>query len=193
MKKTNLEQSEVKALVVMNGIGVFKDGKLKGWLEGSEARGAVWVQNKLRETSINIFTEKDKKAIAINIILSKTKIKVDVQDGVPVFHVTIQEEGKVDETQGFVDFSKRKEIVKLEELLEEETKAEVVDALKAAQRMKSDIFKFGIELKRTQPEVWSKVSGNWDTLFASGKLDVKVESYILSTGMRLKPYLSNKE
>ncbi|MCL6602472.1 MAG: Ger(x)C family spore germination protein [Paenibacillus sp.] len=193
MKKTNLEQSEVKASVEMNGIGVFKDGKLQGWIEGAEARGAVWVQNKLKETSVNINTEKDKKAIAINIVLSKTRIKVDLQDGVPVFHIFIKEEGKVDETQGFVDFSKREEIVKLEKMLEEKTKAEVIEALKATQRMKSDIFKFGMEMKRTQPEAWAKVSGNWHDIFALGKLDVQVEAYILSTGMRLKPYVLEKE
>ena len=190
MKKTNLEQSEVKAHVIMSGLGVFKDGKLKGWMDGPEARGAVWIQNKLKETSVDIDTDKEKKAIAINIILSKAKIKVDVKDGTPVFHVIVQEEGKVDETQGFADFSKREEIMKLEEKLEEKTKAEVIASFQAAQKMNSDIFGFGTELMRTHPKEWEKVADHWDRLFASGKLDVKVESYILSTGMRLKPYLS---
>ena len=151
MKKTNLEQTQVKAQIVLTGLGVFKDGKLKGWMEGEEARGAVWVQNKLKESSVNIDANDDHKAIAINVILSKTKIKTDFEGEVPVLHVSIQEEGKVDETQGFVDLSKRKEIAKLEDKLEAVTKAEALESLKAAQRMKSDIFNFGNELKRTHP------------------------------------------
>jgi spore germination protein KC len=188
MNKSNLEQSEVKSLVLMSGLGFFEDGKLKGWVEGAEARGALWIQNKIKETSININTEEN-KAVAINLILSKTKIKADVQQGVPVLHVSIKEEGNVIETQGYVDLSKREEIMKLETKLEEKTEAEVIEAFEAAKRLNCDVFRFADELKRTHPKEWEKVGKNWDKLFAQAKLDVQVEAYILSTGMRLKPYL----
>lgn len=190
--KANLEQTEVKSIISMNGLGIFKDGKLKYWMDGSEARGTLWVQNKIVETSVNIDSDEG-KAIGINIILSKTQIKVEMREGVPVFHVYIKEEGHVNETKGFVNFSKREELVKLERELAKKTKDEVMQSLQVAQTMKSDIYNFGTELKRTNPKEWDTVKKDWDTLFAKGELDVHVEAFIRSTGMRINPYMPNKE
>jgi spore germination protein KC len=191
-KKTNLEETELETFITMSGLAIFKDGKLKYWMDGSEARGTLWVQNKLEETSINIDSD-DEEAIAVNIMFSKTKIKVDIVDGLPVFHVNIKEEGSVNELKSIVDLSNREEMLKLEKELAKKTKAEVMKSLQTAQRMKSDIFNFGNELKRTNPKVWETVQKDWDTLFAKGELDVHVEAYIRSTGMRIKSYLSNTE
>lgn len=191
-KKANLEQTEVKSIISMNGLGIFKDGKLKYWMDGSEARGTLWVQNKIDETSVNIDSD-DGKAIAINIILSKTQIKVEMREGVPVFHVYIKEEGHVNETKGFVNLSKREELVKLERELAKKTKDEVMQSLQVAQTMKSDIYNFGTELKRTNPKAWDTVKEDWNTLFTKGELDVHVEAFIRSTGMLINPYMPNKE
>ena len=193
MKKTNLEQTEVKTLITMSELAVFKDGKLKYWMDGPQSRGTLWVQNKLEETSINIDSYDKKEAVAVNILLSKTQIKVDVVDGVPVFRVYIREEGSINETKEFFDLSKGEEIKKLQVGLAKKTKDDVMQSLKVAQSMKCDIFNFGNELKRTNPKVWETVKEDWDNLFAKGELDVRVEAYIRSTGMTSQPYKSNPE
>ncbi|MGQ4681525.1 Ger(x)C family spore germination protein [Paenibacillus polymyxa] len=192
-KKASLEQTEVKAILSINGLGVFKKGKLTAWLEGSEAKGTLWVQNKIDQTIVNIDTENMEASVAVHINYSKTDINVELQGGIPVFHVHIQEEGKVNETRGFVDFSSADEIMKLEEQLAEHTKEEVIQSIQAAQRLKSDIFGFGNELKRLRPKEWEAVKEQWDSLFAQGKLDIRVEAYIRGTGMRLKPYMNKDQ
>lgn len=189
MKKSSLEQSEQQAATVMSGLGVLKKGKLINWLEGPEARGTQWILNRIEETNINISSRDSRKDIAVNIFFSKTKTRVDLRDGIPVFHIHIREEGIIYETGSFVDLSKKEELQKLEKELEEQTRAEVKLAVQNAQKLKADIFKFGNELKRTKPEDWKTVEENWDEFFARGELDLQVEAYIRSTGMRLKPYI----
>lgn len=189
----NVEQTKVKALLLMSGLGVFKDGKLQQWMEGSEARGTLWIQNEIQEASVDVNYGKEKEVITVNVILSKTDVKVEIKDGVPVIHLHIEEEGSVNETKVYVDFSKREEILQVEKGLEEKTKAEVIEAFKAAQRMKSDIFNFAGELKRTKPKQWEQVAKEWDSLFATAKLDVSVTAYIRTTGMRINPYISEKK
>lgn len=190
-KKTNLEQTKVETLITMSGLALFKDGKLKYWMDGSEARGTLWVQNKLKETNVNVDSDDEKETIAVNIILSKTNIKVEMRDGLPIFHVYIKEEGHVSETKGFVNFGNREELVEWERLLANTTKDEVMQSLQTAQKMKSDIFNFGTELQRTNPKEWEAVKKEWETLFANGELDVHVEAFIRNTGMRLNPYITN--
>ncbi|MRN53474.1 Ger(x)C family spore germination protein [Paenibacillus monticola] len=192
-KKSHLEQSQVEAVISLSGLAVFKEGKLKGWLDGPEARGTMWVQNKLEQTSINIDSEKEQDSIAVIINHSKTKVKVNLREGVPVFHIYIKEEGSINEIKDFVDISQRKELYKLEKEIALKTKGEVVKSLQVAQSMECDIFNFGNELKRTDPKAWKTVKKNWVSLFAKGELDVHVEAYIRSTGMRSKPYQQNEE
>ncbi|GGF65160.1 hypothetical protein GCM10010912_07730 [Paenibacillus albidus] len=192
-KKANLEQTEVKAIPAISGLGVFKKGKLVTWLEGSEAKGVLWVQNKIDQTTVNIDTEGSEASVAVDINYSKTAINVELREGVPVFHVHIQEEGKISETRGFMDLSNGDEIAKLEEQLAKQTKEAAIRSIQAAQRLESDIFDFGNELKRLRPKEWEAVKEDWSSLFAQGKLDVRVEAHIRGTGMRLKPYLQNKD
>jgi spore germination protein KC len=190
MKKSSLEQSETKAGTIMSGLGVFKDDKLIYWMDGPAARGTQWVLNKVIETNIDIASDDKEEDTAVNVFYSKTSVKVEVKNGIPVFHLHIREEGIVNETGSYVDLSLKEEIVKLEAKLEEKTKAEVELAIRTAQASKTDIFGFGNELKRTDPAVWEKVGKEWSTAFAQGELDIQVEAYIRSTGMRLKPYMA---
>ncbi|AIQ59622.1 Ger(x)C family spore germination protein [Paenibacillus borealis] len=190
MKKSNLEQTVSQAGTVMHGLGAFREGKLVYWMNDSEARGTEWLLNRIEETILNIDSEDKKDSVAVNIVYSRTKVKIDIQDGLPVFHVSISEEGIVNETDGYSDLSKREEIVKLEQELQKQTGNEVKQALQMAQQMESDIFNFGNELKRSDPKGWAQLDKNWGHIFAQGKLDLHVEAYIRSTGMSLKPYHS---
>ena len=192
-KISNLEQTEVKTLLSISGLGVFKKGKLIAWLEGSEAKGAVWVQNKIVQTTVNVNAEDSEALVAVDINLSQTDINVELQDGVPIFHVHIQVEGKINEIRGFVDLSNGDEIEKLEMQLGKQTKEAVIQAIQVAQQLESDIFDFGNELKRIHPKEWKTVKEDWGSLFAIGKLDVRVEAFIRGTGMRLKPYLQSED
>lgn len=192
-KKSSLEQSDPMVGSLMSGLGVFKEEKLIGWLNGPESRGTQWMLNKINETNVNVDSPDTEEDIAVNIFYSKTGVKVELKDGKPVFHVRIREEGIINETGGFVDLSKEEEMEALEQSVEEKTAAEVRLAFEAAQNMKSDIFNFGNELKRIHPEQWEKVKQDWSSVFAEGELDLQVEAFIRSTGMRLKPYIPAKK
>lgn len=167
-KKSGMEQTIVKALVTMSGIGVFKNGILQGWLDDSVARGALWVQNEINETSINVDSRDIKDSIAVNINQSKTKIKIELHDKQAILHVDVVEEGGINEAQSYIDMSKKEEIENLEVELAQETKREIIQALQAAQEMKCDIFNFANELKRTNPKAWDLVKDDWESVFAEG-------------------------
>ncbi|MBP2110942.1 Ger(x)C family spore germination protein [Paenibacillus silagei] len=188
-KKSNLEGSETLTETVMSGLGVFRQGKLIYWMKDSEARGTEWLLNQIEETVLDIDADDKKESVAVNIIYSRTEVKTTIENGLPVFHVTIAEEGSVNETDSFVDLSKREDIMKLEQELEKKTRAEVMQAFHKGQQLESDIFNFGNELKRTNPQEWAALDGDWGRIFAEGKLDLKIKAYIRSTGMSLKPYI----
>lgn len=186
-KKSGLEETKVKALISMSGLGVFKKGVLLGWLDGAKARGTLWIQNKLKETIINVDSDQLKDSIAISILHSKTNIKADLHNGKATLYVDVKESGEINEARSFVELSKREVIDQLQKEAAQQTKKEITEALQAAQSMKCDIFEFGNELKRTNPKAWDSVKDDWESVFAQADLDVSVEAFIRNVGMRLNP------
>ncbi|MEC0170426.1 Ger(x)C family spore germination protein [Paenibacillus graminis] len=186
-KKASLEQTKAETSILISGQAVFKKGKLENWIDGPEARGTQWILDKIVETNMNIDSGDQAKAVAVNVVYSNTKIKVEMRDGLPVFQVYISEEGNLNETESAVDLSKNQEIKKLETEMEKLTKKEVREAFQAAQRLECDYFNFANEFKRVNPAEWKKVEKDWNQIFAKGTLDVQVQAYIRATGMRLTP------
>ncbi|HEY0827189.1 MAG TPA: Ger(x)C family spore germination C-terminal domain-containing protein, partial [Bacilli bacterium] len=192
-KKSNIEQTALPAEVNIKGIALFKDGKLKRWLDGHEARGTLWIRNKMKSTIIDLDCKDKKGAIGVEIIRSHTKVNAEVLAGKPVIHIHIKEEGNVNEVKCSKDLSKAEEITKLEEEWVKETKKEVLQAVKAVQKEKSDIFGFGEAVNRANPKAWKEMKKDWSQTFSEIKIEVKVDAFIRHTGMRLKPFISELE
>jgi spore germination protein KC len=187
--KSNLEQTKLPSYFKIEGVALFKDQKLVKWLDGQEARGTLWIQNKMKGTVVNIACMDKKEGTSVELVRSQTKVKIDIDNGRPIFRISIDEEGVVNEVHCPIDLSKRKELIKIQKQWAEVTKKEVMEAVMVAQGKKSDIFGFGEEIRRTNPKVWKEMKGKWPEMFAEGKIEVQVEAYIRRTGMRKKPDL----
>jgi spore germination protein KC len=192
-KKSNVEQTTLPAEVDINGIALFKEGKLKRWLDGHEARGTLWIRNEMKSTVVDLGCKDKKNAIGILTIRSHTDINAKVQDRKPVIQIHIKEEGNVSEVNCPIDLSKAEEITKLEDEWVTETKKEVMEAMKAAQSEKSDIFGFGEAVNRANQKAWKTMKKDWSQTFAESKVEVKVDAIIRRSGMRLEPYISKLE
>lgn len=190
-KISNLQYAEPRTKLDVSGMAVLKKGKLVGWLNGNDARGVTWVNNKLKSTIMDLDC-KQKGKIGIETYHSATKIKAEVKDRRPIIHIMIRQTGKVGEAECPIDLTKTSEVRKLEQQWEEETKLEVEDAVKAVQRMDTDILGFGKAFERDQPKAWKKMEKKWEDIFPKIKTEVAVETTILRTGMRTKSALTSE-
>ncbi|MFC5650326.1 Ger(x)C family spore germination protein [Paenibacillus solisilvae] len=188
--KANLEHTSLPAVIKIEGIALFKGKKLNKWLDGEEARGTLWVQNKMKRTAVNIACKDIVEGTAVELIRSRTKVKVNMKDGHPVFRIRIDEAGVVNEVQCSIDLNKREEITNLQKQWAKETEEEVMKAVKVAQSRKSDIFGFGDAVRRSYPKLWKEIERKekWPEMFAESKVEVEVKAFIRRTGMRGRPY-----
>lgn len=193
MGKSNVEQTDPAAEVIIQGMAIFKNGRLKGWLDDGEARGTTWILNKMKSTIVELDCKKKNNSIGVEIIRSLTKLHVEIKNGEPIFHIHVQEEGNLNEVQCPIDLSNVTVIGNLENEWEIKTKSEVMSAVKAAQKKKSDFLGFGDAVNRANPKLWEKIKMDWSEIFATCKVDVKVDAYIRRSGMRLKPYMSEQK
>ena len=103
--KSNVEQTNPAAEVIIQGMTIFKDGKLKGWLDDDEARGTTWILNRMNSTIVELDCKEEKNSIAVEIIRSLTEIHVEIKNGKPIFHIHVKEEGNLNEVQCPIDLS----------------------------------------------------------------------------------------
>lgn len=184
----NLQSTTTDAFLSADGIGVFRGGKLVGWINGYKARGIVWVLNKIEGTEINIDWKGKKAAINITPIRSKTKVAVSFKNGAPVIHVLIKEESIVSEINAAVDVNNLDVLAEIDKKVGAEIKKQVMSTVKEAQKMKVDIFGFGEKVHISNPTYWKKVKNHWDEKFAETKVDVTVKSYQRRSGVRRNPF-----
>lgn len=188
----NTEKSPPYTNIETKGMVIFSKGKLAAWLDGKEARGAVWGLNKMKSTIINIDCGDKKEAISLEIIRSTTKVRAEMLNGKPVLSLRVKEESNLSEAKCSINPDNRDEIIKLQKQLTEETKKEIEAALKVTQNKKSDIFGFATKLERTHPKEWKKMKKNWPDLYSESEVKVSVEAYVRRTGLRIKSYMKPK-
>ena len=186
--KSNLDSTIPEVIIKTDGLAIFKKGKLKGWIDGKEARGAVWVLDKIKGTDVNIDWKGKKNAISLITLRSKTKVSATVKNDKPVIHVAIENEGNVSQADLPIKLTDPDVIGKIEQKMENSIQKEVLDTIKSAQKQRSDIFGFGDAVHRTDPKLWKRISKDWDNQFAELKVTVKVDSYLRRSGIRTNPF-----
>lgn len=190
-KAENLQTTTPDAFLEADGIGVFKKGKLIGWMNHQNARGVIWILNKVKSTDIIVDWNGKKKAITMATIRSKTKVSVHFKKGEPIIDLAIKDEGWISEANTTIDLTNPIEIEKIDKLLEKEIKRQIVASIKTAQKMKSDVFGFGERVHRADPKYWNKIKENWGEKFSDIEVNVVVDSYVRREGIRTKPFWSN--
>ncbi|WP_280770171.1 Ger(x)C family spore germination protein [Salipaludibacillus daqingensis] len=188
IKKETIQQSVPDALLEINGMGIFKDEKLIGWLEDEEVKGALWVLGQIEGAINNVECDGKKDAIAIETKKANSDIRSKINNGNPVIDVSIGQEGILDEINCSKDITKHKEIQELEKLLEENIKKIVEKVITKAQESETDIFGFGEVLHRQNPKYWKENEKKWPEMFAKLEVNVHVSSYIRRSGMRNNSY-----
>jgi spore germination protein KC len=191
--KQNLEKINPATLLKLNGMAVFKHEKLVRFLSPGESKGLAWIEDKIKTAVVPISCKKD-GIIDIEVIHSTTNMKVKLQQGHPSVSIHVQQEGNIGEMLCTdIDISDKKTFELLEKQTEEQTKKQILDTVKKAQQMDSDIFGFAAAVYKAKPAYWKKNKNNWQDIFAKLPVAVEVETNIRREGIRGKSYYQKNQ
>jgi spore germination protein KC len=186
----NIKKIKPDALVVLEGMTIFKGQKLIGFLDVNDTRNYLWTQNKLKITSLSIPCKKN-KFITIRVFRTRTVIKANHRNYVPHIEVNIDVESQIDVEQCGEDLSKLKTYQDLERKIENYIEKEVSGTIqKVQQKYKVDIFGFGEDMKRQDYRNYQKVMKNWDAEFTRADIKVNTLVTLRRAGIRTKSFLS---
>jgi spore germination protein KC len=173
----------------ITGAAIIKKDKLLGYLDETETKSLLWVQDKIRGGIYPVIDAGDTKIkVSLEIFRSKTKIEPKVSDGMPTISISISTDVNIGEIMGgenFISENSRK-------LLELDAEAQIkrdIEALieKAQKEYKSDFLDFGKAIKHSMPEVWRSVEKEWNEIFPDIGTSVEVDINITGSATKSKP------
>lgn len=173
-------ESKTTEAAIMDGIGVFRAGKLVDWLDDDQVVGYLLLTQKIRKGQISLPIEKDNTLFSYYIGSSDCKIKPQLQDGKVSYEVTIKIAGEIDDSAG-VDLSVQS-IKPLEALISEEIKPIVMTTIEKAKTNQADYLGFSEVLHHKNPKFWKTLGSKWREAFVTSDVNVIVKAKIVGTG-----------
>ncbi|MGD6943333.1 Ger(x)C family spore germination protein [Cytobacillus gottheilii] len=189
----NLQNTTPSGYLKINGLALFKDGKLIGKLPISGTRNYLITQNQLKRTSYYITCEKEK---TIDFFLKDIRVKssVKMKQNKPSFKFTIIAEGDLQGTQCPERLSSFVTTQEYEERLSKKIEEDFLQTIKLVQEeYKSDIFGLGELFYKSYPMLFKKVQHVWNEEFTSAEVDVKASVQIRRNGFKNDSYISEIE
>ncbi|MBE3588440.1 MAG: Ger(x)C family spore germination protein [Thermoanaerobacteraceae bacterium] len=180
--------------IKLTGTAVFRRDKLVGWLDEREARGLMWVRGEVRggPVKFNLPGDGGPQNISVDILRAGrggVRVEPRLVDGQLSMHIKTSVRVNLVEAQSpGLDLNKPETIKRLEELLDEAIKEEIMAAVNRLQGdYRSDAFGFGQAVHRKYPRLWRQVEGEWEDVFAGMPVSVDVKATIRRTGLVNKP------
>ncbi len=190
-KMDNILKSEQDTTLETDGLAIFKEGKLIDWYQEDMAKGVIWILDKIKQTDVELDRDGKKNAIVYNVIRQKTEVSADTKHDMPTITINVRAEGDIREVRTSINLKDPKVILELEKELEEKIKKLLEDTVMRTQQNKTDIFGFGEEVHRSNPEKWKKLKSDWnDNYFSNLNVEVKVEAFVRRSGLRTNSYFS---
>lgn len=169
-------------LIKFEGLAVFKEDKLVGYLDKYQARAYNFLVNEIKYCYIDIPVVGGLFTVMTN--KSKTKIKTSFDKGKVTIDVKVKSPLRISQNQTDLNVSEYKTVKMLENAYNIEMENEIMNAiLKVQKEYKSDIFGFGNSFHSQNPKEWKNIKDKWDDeYFANAKIKVSVEADIKSEG-----------
>jgi spore germination protein KC len=192
---TDKNQKDIPKALSLKGTAVFKDGKLKGFLDQRETRGLLWIKGELQnEVAVLNCGENNKGTASLSVTHSESKLSPRISGGTPKMIVDI----KVDADIGQLTCSDLKvntdQIDRLNQQFEGMIRQEVSSVLnKAKNHWQTDIFGFGKAIYRSHPKEWNSMASQWrNGLLKNMEIDLRVSANISRYGLLKDPSKANE-
>ena len=149
-----------------------------------ETRGYNWIMGQVQALFYHLIIPMRNKKMSLEIIRTKSSITPQIDSDEILFNVKIDVLANIGETSwppgalGDVDT-----ITLVEERANALIKGEAENALVKAQELNVDVFGFGREIHRRNPQIWTRIKEQWVQLFPWLNVQIEVNTRIQNSGM----------
>lgn len=160
---------------VVSQSGVFKNGKMVAKISNQEARGVLWLKNKIEKAVMTVsFGE---ETIDVKIEKAETKLKPHVKGSIYYVADIKTEVSLLRDNNGVIN-AYGEENVRLK--ISETIKSEIMASFRKMQEIGCDVYGFGDMIYKKHPEIWN------EQLFEKLDININAETKIRDAGSILK-------
>jgi spore germination protein KC len=186
------EKGETKTRVTVEGLAIFKEDRLVGFLKGETAKGVLWVMNQARHPIMTVKSPSGKGNFSLQFFENDVKLEPVIRGDEVSMKVKIRAIATVYENQSNYKASDDN-LQKLTEVVTAQLKKDVEKSIQVIQGYKSDVCGFGDTVFRKKPKVWKRIKNNWYDIYASMKVDVQVDLQLEHAGTAIEPAAKSRE
>lgn len=179
--------AKAKTRIKLDGTAIFKKDKLVGWFDETETRGLLWVLGEIKSCIENIKYPGKEDPVSIEIHKSKSKvIPVFENQTIKKFQIEVDCTGSIAHSNPNVQLMDEDELKKIEKKVEEQIENQIHKSIEKAQDYHTDVFGFNEAVNNKNPKLFKSIKDNWDEIFASLEVDIKINFTLQRTGLTTK-------
>jgi len=167
-----------------DGVALFRGGKMIGSLTTHEARGLLWLQDKMKRGTVTVGIPGHKGKVSCKMLRVKSDFDVKMKNGHPSMSVRLRPENDIVENDTDLDVNDPKNVVLVERAYSTKVKQTIVHTVDLLQhRYGVDVTGSSEYIHQAFPSEWLKLSAHWDQEFARMPITVEVDGKIRRIGM----------
>lgn len=180
-----LERATVRSIVEADGVAVFRNDRLVGWLNEDQSRGFQFLRGKAASAVVLVTDPADAQTtVSVRTRSARTHVSTVMEGDRPVVSVQAEVVATIGDSEEPPTSADPEQIRNLKTALESTIQAEVASMInQAARELQSDIFGFGTALYRTDPREWIQLEGRWRDLLQRIEVSIEVQARLPHTGL----------
>lgn len=167
--------------ISIENTAIFKKYKLAGWLNNEESKGLLWALGEVKGGSVPIYY--DEKEVLMNIVRMNSDIKPLKSDGKIQMNIHVEVLANIEENQAKLVYADKQVVDRIQELLSEEIKKQILAALNKSRQLDTDVFGFGNYIFGSYPKEWKNIEKNEYDYYRSLTVNIDVKSTLNQLGL----------
>jgi len=163
----------------VSGSAIFKKGKMVGKISNTEARGVLWLMNKIENAIMTI--DYDGNSFDIKVKKAKSEIQPIYNEGIFINANVKCSISLLRDNNGVVNVYG---IKKVSEKINETIKSEITAALDVMKKYNCDVYGFENIVYKDNPEKWKSIDK--ETFFRDVTVNIDVKTEVEEVGSILK-------
>lgn len=172
--------------VQLVGVGVFKEGSFQYYLDGTETMAFNLITGDF-VSGVIIVKDMTGQDVSLEITKTSRRIRTSINNAIVSVDLEIKAASAIDEQQSAENIYDEQSINYLEWQQEKEIRDMVLNVIKKAQSINTDVFGFGETIYRQHPGKWRQIEDRWNEVFPAMSVNVNVQSVIKRTYIIREP------
>lgn len=175
------KETSAKSKLKLSGLSIFRKDKRVGHLNEKESIGVSWLNNQIKNTTINYV---DGNATAA-FLIRKAKVKITPIKNLNHFYlnVDVKTTGDLLSASSQREMKNMQSIDQLQKQAAEIIELQIREGWKALQQNNIDLIGIGNKIHQKNPKDWKKIKETWPKELANMDIKINVKMKLARPGL----------